>query len=100
MGRPIVDWYVFPLLRQLNGHRLVVHVVVAIVVASVRAVLNIMGYELKKIAVLFSRPCRTVPSRLGPSFFPNETLQNLSLEKECPADRYLIMNSVNVFNSF
>jgi hypothetical protein len=32
-----VDWYVFPLFRQLNGHRIVVHVAAAIVVASVRA---------------------------------------------------------------
>jgi hypothetical protein len=34
--------------RQLNGHRVVVHVAVAIVVASVRAVLKIMGYEFEK----------------------------------------------------
>ena len=34
--------------RQLNGHRVVVHIAVAIVVASVRAVLKIMGYEFEK----------------------------------------------------
>jgi hypothetical protein len=39
-----VDWYVFPPLRQLNGHRVVVHVAAAIVVGSVRAVLKIIGY--------------------------------------------------------
>jgi hypothetical protein len=43
-----VDWYVFPLLGQLNGHRIVVHVAAAIVVESVRAVLKIIGYELHK----------------------------------------------------
>jgi hypothetical protein len=43
-----IDWCVFPLLRQLNGHRVVVHVVVAIIVAAVRAVLKIMGYEFDK----------------------------------------------------
>ena len=43
-----VDWYVFPLLRRLNGHRVVVNVAVAIVVASVRAVLKIIGYEFEK----------------------------------------------------
>ena len=44
-----VDWYVFPLLRQLNGHRIVVHVAAAIVVESVRAVLKIIGLELHKM---------------------------------------------------
>jgi hypothetical protein len=39
-----VDWHVFPLLRQWEGHRAVVHAVVAIVVAAVRAVLKIMGH--------------------------------------------------------
>ena len=43
-----VDWYVFLLLRRLNGHRVVVNVAVAIVVASVRAVLKIIGYEFEK----------------------------------------------------
>ena len=43
-----VDWYIFPLLRQLNGHRVVVHVAVAIVVSSVRGVLKIIGYELER----------------------------------------------------
>jgi hypothetical protein len=43
-----IDWCVFPLLRQLNGHRVVAHVVVAIIVAAVRAVLKIMGYEFDK----------------------------------------------------
>jgi hypothetical protein len=43
-----VDWYVFPM-RQLNGHRrVVVDVAVAFVVASVRAVLKIIGHELHK----------------------------------------------------
>ena len=41
---------------QLNGHRVVVHdVVVAIVVASVRAVMKIMGYGLENTRVLFPR---------------------------------------------
>ena len=37
-----IDWYVLYFLcyRQLNGHR--------VVVASVRAVLKIMGYEFEK----------------------------------------------------
>jgi hypothetical protein len=39
---------VFPLLRQLNGHPVVVNVVVAIVVSMVRAVLKIMGYVHSK----------------------------------------------------
>jgi hypothetical protein len=43
-----IDWYVFPLLRKLNGHRVVVHVVVAIIVAAVRAVLKIMGSGFEK----------------------------------------------------
>jgi hypothetical protein len=34
------DWCVFPLLRQLNGHRVVVHVVNAIVVDTVRDVVK------------------------------------------------------------
>ena len=33
---------------QLNGHRVVVHVAVAIVVSSVRGVLKIIGYELER----------------------------------------------------
>jgi hypothetical protein len=36
---------------QLNGHRVVVHVAVVIVVASVRAVIKIMGYGLENTRV-------------------------------------------------
>jgi hypothetical protein len=43
-----VDWYVFPLLHQLNGHCVVVHVADAIAVASVCAVLKIIGYGFEK----------------------------------------------------
>jgi hypothetical protein len=40
-----VDWYVFPLFTSVERSRVDVHVVVAIVVCSVRAVVKIMGYE-------------------------------------------------------
>ena len=36
------------LLRQLNGNRVVVHVAVAIVVPSVRAILKIIDYEFER----------------------------------------------------
>jgi hypothetical protein len=40
---------------QLNGHRVVVKVAVVIVVASVRAVIKIMGYGLENTRVLIPR---------------------------------------------
>jgi hypothetical protein len=40
---------------QLSGHRVVVKVAVVIVVASVRAVIKIMGYGLENTRVLIPR---------------------------------------------
>jgi hypothetical protein len=59
----LIGMYLFHLLRQLKGHRVVVNVVVATVVATVRPVSNMMGYGLEKTRVLISRAGR-VPSKV------------------------------------